>query len=191
MKVAHDRRTWLSAVSAYTLTGTAASATVGALLGLAGRGLGRWQGAGAVAWGGAGLAAALAARELGWLSFPLPQRRLQAEKLWYQEFGAIVAAALWGLHIGVGLHTRVRFGGFWLLLVLAALGRSPLAGAALLACYWLGRALPLWAAPRLFAAAGAGVEILEPVARGEWAQRRAHALALAAAAVTLGRAALG
>jgi cytochrome c biogenesis protein CcdA len=197
VKVAHDGRKWTRAVAAYTGAGAVASGTVGALLGfsgallgLAGERLGRWQASGAAAWAAAGLAALLAARELGWLSFPLPERRRQAEKLWYQQFGAVTAAALWGLHIGIGLHTRVRFGGFWLLVAVAVLGRDPFAGALLLGCYWLGRALPLWAAPLLFSRVGAGVELLAPVARGERAQRRSHALALAMAALALGRAAL-
>jgi hypothetical protein len=190
VKVAHDRRRWTAAVSAYTLTGLAASGAVGALLGWAGERLGHWQPAGPVVWAAAGLAAVLAARELGWLSFPVPQRRRQAEKTWYQEFGAVVAAALWGLHIGIGFHTRVRFGGFWLLVALALADRSPLAGAALLACYWLGRALSLWAAPLLLARVGAGVDYLGPVGRGEWAQQRVHAVALTVVAVALGCAAL-
>lgn len=190
MKVAHNRRTWARAVTAYTLTGAAASAGVGALLGFAGLRLGRWPAAGVAAWVGTGLAVLLAARELGWVSFPLPQRQRQAEKFWYQQFGAVVAAALWGLHIGIGFHTRVRFGGFWLLVVLAVLGRSPLAGALLLGCYWLGRALSLWAAPLLFARVGAGVDFMAPVEHSERTQRRAHAFALAMAALALGFAAL-
>jgi hypothetical protein len=186
VKVAHDVRKWIAAATAYTVTGAAASGAVGALLGWAGERLGRWPAAGMAAWGGAALAALLAARELGWLPFPLPQRRRQAEKIWYQQFGAVTAAALWGLHIGVGFHTRVRFSGFWLLAVLAVLGRDPLAGAALLVSYWLGRALSLWAAPRLLSLSGAGVEYLQAVESSARAQRRTHALALAVAAVALG-----
>ena len=189
MKVAHDVRTWVAAAAAYTLTGAAASGAAGALLGWTGEHLGRWTPAGKAAWGAAALAALLAAREAGWLSFPLPQRRRQAEKIWYQQFGAVAAAALWGLHIGIGFHTRVRFSGFWLLAALAVLGRDPLAGAALLGCYWLGRALPLWAAPRLLPLVGTGVECLQPVAGSARAQRLAHALALAVAALALGLAA--
>jgi hypothetical protein len=190
VKVAHDRRKWAQAATAYTLTGAAASAAVGGLLGWLGWRLGRWPAAGAAAWTATGLAALLAARELGWLSFPLPQRRRQAEKLWYQQFGAVTAATLWGLHIGIGFHTRVRFGGYWLLLALAVLGRSPAAGALLLGCYWLGRALPLWMAPLLFARAGTGVDLLVPVQHGEPAQRRAQACALAMAALALALAAV-
>lgn len=186
MKVAHDVRRWVAAATAYTLSGVAASGAAGALLGWAGARLGRWTAAGKVAWGAAALAALLAAREAGWLSFPLPQRRRQAEKTWYQQFGAVTAAALWGLHIGIGFHTRVRFSGFWLLAILAVLGRDPLAGSALLACYWLGRALSLWAAPLLLPRSGAGVDGREAVDGSARALRLAHALALAVAAVTLG-----
>jgi hypothetical protein len=180
----------MAAAAAYTLAGAAASAAAGALLGEAGERFGRWPAAGVAAWAGAGLAAVLAAREAGWLRFPLPQRRRQAEKIWYQQFGAVAAAALWGLHIGVGFHTRVRFGGFWLLAALAVLGRDPFAAAALLVSYWLGRALSLWMAPLLLPRSGAGVDYLGPVARGARAERRSHALALAVSAVALGCAAL-
>ena len=174
MKVARDYRLWLSAVSAYTLAGALASAGVGALVSLGGRLLP----AGSrpvllLALAAVGLV--LAARDAGWLRFPLPQRLRQSEKTWYHEFGPVGASVLWGLHIGVGLHTRIRYGGYWLLVLLVFFAGDSAYGAAVFTAYWLGRTLPVWLAPVL----GPAVDTdLLDLARDERIQLKVHTLGL-------------
>jgi cytochrome c biogenesis protein CcdA len=56
---------------------------------------------------------------------------------------------MWGMHIGLGFATRVTHGGFWALVAVALAIGDPVYGALLMLVYWLGRALPVWVAPRL------------------------------------------
>jgi hypothetical protein len=138
---------WWKSVFAYTLAGTATSASVGLLLGSAGAfGIGR---SGQILYAIlALLSVSLAARELGLLRFPLPQIRRQTHKMWAFEFGIVTAAGMWGAHIGLGFATVIKHGGYFVLVGLACLG-GPKFGAAVLAAYWLGRSLPLWLVPVL------------------------------------------
>lgn len=98
------------------------------------------------------LGLALAAREWGWIVFPLPERKRQTEKFWVHKFGYVMASAMWGIHIGLGFATRITYGGFWLLVAVALALGDPLYGATLMLVYWLGRALPVWVAPVLIGA---------------------------------------
>lgn len=152
MKVAHDFKTWLRAAVLYTLAGTLSSALVGALLGWLGAQLATAVAARSALAAGLLVAVALAARELGWIRFPLPERQRQTEKFWFDDFGPLGAAVLWGLHLGFGFATRINFGGLWALAVLAVAFADPFFGALLLACHWWGRVLPVWLAPRLWKA---------------------------------------
>lgn len=131
----------------YTVGGLVSSALIGTLLGYLGSVLdiGRfgplWR------WLCASLALVLAAREAGWLRFALPERKLQTEKQWFELFGPRTAALMWGLHLGLGLFTRINYGGLWLLILIAVGAADPAFGAALMAVHWLGRSLPVWQAP--------------------------------------------
>ena len=149
-KVARDWKTWFSAVSLYTLSGLGVSAGIGAALGGLGR-LGRFADVTPIRNGvllvGAVLALVLAAREWGLLRFRLPERPLQTEKIWMHQFGALGAATLWGLHLSLGFFTRVNYGGFWLLTLLAFGLGDPVYGALLVGGHWLGKTLPVWVAP--------------------------------------------
>ena len=109
-----------------------------------------WSGAARIAlYVVALLSLILAVRELGWIKFRLPERKLQTEKVWAHQFGFVLASAMWGLHIGLGFATRITYGGFWLLVAaILALG-NPAFGAVLMLSYWMGRVLPLWLAPVL------------------------------------------
>lgn len=181
MKVARDYRRWLGAVLAYTLSGALASAAAGALIGLCGtllpEGLRHlWL------LLLPGLALVLAARDLGWLSFPLPQRLRQADKGWYHQLGPVGASIVWGLHIGVGVHTRIRYGGYFLLVLLVFLVRDPGYGALVFTAYWLGRTLPVWLAPVL--GPDADTDLLD-LARDERVQSKVAALALVWSALLL------
>ena len=92
----------------------------------------------------------LAARELGWLAFPLPERKRQTEKYFAHEFGFVVGSAMWGLHIGLGFTTHITYGGFWMLVAADVAIGDPLYGSLLMMTYWLGRSLPVWMAPTLW-----------------------------------------
>jgi hypothetical protein len=104
-------------------------------------------------------AIALAARELGWITFPLPERRRQTEKVWAHEFGFRMASIMWGMHIGLGFGTSVTFGGFWVLTILAVAMGEPLFGATLMLFYWLGRVLSVWLAPAILRQESDGSEL--------------------------------
>jgi len=114
-----------------------------------GRGLGIAHAAGATFYFISFVALLLAAREWGWIRFPLPELKRQTEKFWAHEFGFVMASAMWGLHIGLGFATRITFGGFWILAAIALALGDPTYGAMLMLTYWLGRALPVWVGPAL------------------------------------------
>jgi hypothetical protein len=185
VKVAHDWRTWLSAVSLYTLTGLGVTLAVGAAIG----GLGHVTGlAGRPVLALAGclaIALTLAARELGILRFRLPERPLQTEKVWMHEFGPVGAATLWGLHLSLGFFTRINYGGFWLLTILALGLGSPGLGALLMGGHWFGKALSVWVAPLALRTSVDGSEVV-----GIWDTdgrhyQRVQALGLVAAGIVL------
>lgn len=147
MKEADGRRLWVRSALAYTIGGTFSATLVGlsfGFLGAAADGV-RYKSLGAALV----LAVALTARDLGLVSFRLPQRRRQTEKDWFHEFGHVMAASMWGIHIGLGWATRMRFGGFWALTAAVIALGSPLIGVVSFVAYWLGRALPVWLAPML------------------------------------------
>lgn len=145
-------RLWLKAVSAYTLAGSATAAGVGAALGAVGK---AFIPAGAHASTGphvapilATLAGVLAARELGWLKFRLPEVPRQTHKMWFAQFGFVTAAGMWGAHIGLGAATVIKHGGLFMVAALA-LVLGPMKGSVLMLAFWLGRALPIWSTPLL------------------------------------------
>jgi len=122
---------------------------VGVLLGAIGRALGGKPGGGKIFYPIGFLALTLAAREWGFLKFDLPERKRQTRKAWAHEFGFVTASAMWGMDIGFGFGTRITYGGFWLLVAVAAGFGDPAYGGAIMLTYWLGRVLPTWLAPLL------------------------------------------
>jgi len=148
-KVAGVRRIWLKSTLAYTLAGALSSTLVGAALGSIGAWLQRGQQRWPVLFVIALLAFGLAAREWGWLKFPIPQRKRQTEKSWAHEFGFVGASALWGFHIGLTFATWINYGGAWALAGVCVGFADPLYGGTLMLTYWLGRTLPVWLAPML------------------------------------------
>jgi hypothetical protein len=142
-----DYKIWRRSIAAYTLGGCITGAAVGAVLAFAGARLGI-QDAGQTFWPFAlVIGMALTAREFRILSFKLPQINLQTQPVWFRLFGPVVAAAMWGMHIGIGMATVVRHGGFWFLVTLIVGFADPTFGASLMATYWIGRTLPIWVAP--------------------------------------------
>lgn len=159
-KVAGGKRQWLVAVSVYTLAGIITSTFVGGSLGE----LGRLFIPKEIETSRYAIAIAIAmiamAREVGWISFPLPQFRRQTRDIWARIFPRIVTAGLWGLDLGLIFTTYFTFSGIWLLVIVAILSREFGFGAALFATYWLGRALSVWIAPLLMPSANATPQFL-------------------------------
>lgn len=177
-KVAGTRKIWLKSALAYTLAGSLSSTLMGATLGSVGAWLQRGQQRWSVLLGVALLAFSLAAREWGWIKFPIPQRQLQTEKGWAHEFGFVGASGLWGFHIGLAFTTRVTYGGFWALAAVdLALGK-PLYGATVMLAYWLGRALPVWLAPMLNWSGPDSSSLLEDILAVGWLYHRLSGFAL-------------
>lgn len=178
--MAHDYKLWFRSVLAYTAAGCVSAALVGAALGA----VGGWLGGGGAALYVTGLLClSLAAREWGWISFRLPERRRQTEKFWAHEFGFVMASAMWGWHIGLGFATRVTYGGFWALVAVALALGDPFYGAVLMVVYWLGRTLPVWAAPALLASGADAIELPEKILEHRFVYRRITGFALVWSAV--------
>lgn len=89
------------------------------------------------------------ARELGLLHFPLPHLRRQTQEFWSKVFPRVIAAALWGLDLGLVFSTKLTFSGAFLLATLAFFQGEHLFGGTLFVTYWIGRALSVWIAPLL------------------------------------------
>lgn len=146
-KVAGHTKNWLTEVIIYTLAGSLTSSFVGAFLGL----LGEWVSTIGIGefglWFAIVIAVLAITRELGWVSYPIPQLKRQTKDLWARLFPRKVAAMLWGLDLGLTFTTRITFSG--VLVIVTILIGKPAFGAALFALYWLGRALSLWIAPLL------------------------------------------
>ncbi|HEV3000790.1 MAG TPA: hypothetical protein VGW75_08650 [Solirubrobacteraceae bacterium] len=172
-------------MGAYVVAGALTSALVGAALGLAG------QLALPDRMGPGGLAVALAvaayaiARELRWPSLPLPQLARQTQELWAKTRSSPVAAALWGLHVGLTVTTWFTFAGVWLLVVVAVLFADPAFGAAVFAAFWAGRTLSVWIAPLLVADVAHTPELLDAVDDRRRAFQLTHVVGLLAAAAAL------
>jgi hypothetical protein len=122
---------------------------VGTVLGIIGHRLGGKSAGGNVFYVVGIWAMIIAAREWKWITFPLPESKHQTERTWVQQFGFLTAAVMWGLDIGFGFGTRIKYGGFWVLIAVALAFGDPLYSAVLMISYWFGRVLPLWVAPLL------------------------------------------
>ncbi len=124
-----------------------------------------------------GLVAVLfALQSLGTIKFAVPEVPLQTVQSWPKQFGTVTAAAMWGCHLGLGLITRVRYGGFWVVVLATIIEQNIVCGIVLLNVYWLGRAASVWL----------GVILLREEIMTDWGQvpelGRLHAIGLAWAA---------
>jgi hypothetical protein len=172
---------WLRCVVAYTVAGCISSAIVGMFLGTIGHVIPeRYREL--LFYPVALLGLVLSARELGWISFWLPERKCQTEKYWIHEFSPVTTSIMWGLHIGLGFATRVTYGGFWLIVaVIIALGTSN-AGSVLMLAYWAGRSLSVWLSPVLVRTIPEGMGLLDIISEGEATYHRLAAVCLASSA---------
>jgi hypothetical protein len=178
---------WLADVTAYTLGGAATSALVGIALGALGLLLVHGSAGTPAVLVAVGVGLLAAARELGIVSFRLPQRRRSTRDRWSRRLGPTSSALLWGLDIGLLFTTRFTFSGIWFLVALVAALRSPLLGATLFLAYWAGRVASVWLAPLLLEDANAGPDVLDVVrARYRLFQQIHVAAVVWAVAVLLG-----
>lgn len=177
-KVAGYKKKWVVEVSVYTLAGCVTSMFVGAALGW----MGRLLFPGPVGKLGLFFAITIAgiaiARELRWISFPLPQLKRQTKDFWGKVFPGTVAAMFWGLDLGLIFSTRLTFSGIWVLAAAVILVGEPAFGAALFVTYWLGRVLSVWLAPLLMPNANATPVLMDGIYRQYRLFQRIHVLGL-------------
>jgi hypothetical protein len=173
---------WLRCVVAYTVAGCVSSAIVGIFLGTVGHVIpGRYREL--LFYPVAVLGLVLSARELGWISFWLPERKCQTEKHWIHEFNPVTTSIMWGFHIGLGFATRVTYGGFWLIVAaIIALG-TPNAGLVLMLGYWAGRSLSVWLSPLLLRTIPEGMDLVDIIYESKAIYHRLGAVCLALSAL--------
>jgi hypothetical protein len=119
----------------------------------------------------------LAARELNWVHFWLPERRRQTAPGWVHEFGVVMASGMWGFDLGFGFATYVIYGGFVALAAVAVAVGDPVYGAVLMVAYWLGRVMPVWLAPIIWLSHNT-VEFMDAIVANESIYRMTTALGL-------------
>jgi hypothetical protein len=187
VKVAGRRRKWLLHVSLYTAAGTLTSAMVGAAAGAAGQvGIPNELATASLA-AAVGIAVVAIARELRWPQARVPQVRRQTNDAWAKLHGMTIGSVMWGLDLGLVFSTYVAFSGAWVLLAVALAIGQPLAGAAVFASYWAGRALSVWIAPWLVQAEPALLmSLTQEVDRQRRTLRAFHVVGLCLVIVTAG-----
>jgi cytochrome c biogenesis protein CcdA len=188
-KVAQGQTLWRRCVVAYIAAGSVSAIVIGLLLGEIGRVFTEYHGRDhhllVKLYIVSVLSLLLAAREWGWINFRLPEARRQSEKAWAHRFGFVTASAMWGFHIGLGFATRINFGGFWVLVVLALAMANPCYGAVLILLYWWGRALPVWIGPKFVASVNEAAEFPTYVLSSDRFYHRVAGLVLAWLAVAI------
>jgi hypothetical protein len=178
-KVAQTRGMWFRCAIAYLVTGSVSACVVGAGLGVLGNIMLSLGPIGRVRFLFVSvLALILGARELGLITFALPERKRQTEKVFANQYGLLIASAMWGAHIGLGFATRVTFGGFWFLVAITLAVGEPGYGAIVMLFYWLGRALPVLLGPRLLPDQLPPTQIVPTLAPGRLWYRHIAGIAL-------------
>jgi hypothetical protein len=136
------RGRWLVSLALHVLGAALSAGVLGAVLGGVGAALGApWGGPGFVAVGVVALL--YAARALAGVPFPVPEIRGQVPERWRSDFPPRVASFLYGLGLGLGFVTHLRFGTLVASASAAVAFGSPVAGALLLLPFGLARSLPL------------------------------------------------
>jgi hypothetical protein len=132
-----SRRRYRTALALFALGAVAASAALGAVLGLLGSALDQAVALAVVA----GLALVAAARELGLLALPVPAARGQVPERWRREWPLPAWSLAYGAGLGLGLLTRLPVTTFLVACAGALALGDPAVAAACLAPFGLGRAL--------------------------------------------------
>jgi hypothetical protein len=132
------------------------------------------------------LAGAAALREIGAISFPIPQWNRQTNVVWGRVFSPTVSAVLWGLDLGSVVTTRVTFSGTWIVPILAIASRHANIGATLMLFYWIGRAVQVWIPLALVRGANDVPRFLQDVHQELPTIQRVHVVTLLWAIAMLG-----
>lgn len=173
-------KVWRRAATAYLLGGIVSAGLVGLLVGAIGLLVPGDRTASLLLVAAA--AAVLMAREFKLLWFRLPQLWRQTDLHWAFHFGVVPAAAMWGVHLGIGFATTIKHGGFYVLIAFAFL-LGPWLGALLMSIYWFGRALPILMAPLLTSQCSDGERLAAMLAETGTACRHVAAAGLFSAVV--------
>jgi len=177
---------WFAEAIIYTVAGSLTSLIVGAFLGLLGEGVSTMAIGDFGLWFAMAIALLAIARELGWISYPIPQLKRQTKDMWVRLFPRKVAVMLWGLDLGLTFATRITFPGVWILVVVTILVGKPAFGAELFVFYWFGRALSLWIAPLLMPDASSTDWVQERIFGQYSLFRRIHIFGLVVTMVIFG-----
>lgn len=134
------RSRWSATVALHALGATSAAAAFGAMLAVGGSVLGApWGRTAGLVVGS--LAFLYAAREVFALRVPIPDRRRQVPEWWRTAFSPGTAAFLYGVGLGVGFFTYVRFGTLVVASAAAISSGEAVTGAAFMASFGLARGL--------------------------------------------------
>ena len=147
-----QRRTckvWLQAAAIYTAGGSISSALFGLFVWELGRPLRASVNTHALWSSFAAVSILLALRDWNVLSLHLPERRCQAPHQWLRQYGFGSALFMWGVYIGLGIASFIKFSGFYAVSVALLIVKQPSAAVLTMVFYWFGRVLSLWLAPRL------------------------------------------
>jgi hypothetical protein len=184
-KLPGGRRKWLAQVVVYVAAGTLASSAVGGALAVVGGLLVPTALRGTALMVVLALAFVAAASDVGLVSWRLPEPNRQTRQAWGYTYRRPVAAALWGIGLGLTVATVFTFSGVWLILTLpVAIGELGF-GATLLVVHWLGRATPILMGPILLGNAGHTIELLDDIERSRGIFRAANLAGIALVAVSL------
>jgi hypothetical protein len=134
------RSRWAATLLLHTLGAGVSAFVFGAALGIGGSFLGApWGRVGGVVVGS--IALLYAAREAYSVPVPIPDRRRQVPEWWRSSFSPSAAAFLYGLGLGVGFLTYVRYGTLVAVSTVAIASGDALVGAMVLAPFGLARGL--------------------------------------------------
>lgn len=130
------------------LTGSiVAGSAFGATLGLAGRALTEGTHGGRMppvaTFAIALLALGYSFSDLGLLRLPRPRALPAVPATWWRRWGPYRASVAYGLTLGVGVSTRIPFGGFYVICAWAVASGSVPFGAAVFGAYGLARGIAL------------------------------------------------
>jgi Methylamine utilisation protein MauE len=134
------RSRWGASLAFHVLGAAVSAAAFGAALGAGGSVLGApWGRLGGILVGGTALV--YAAREAFGLAVPVPDRRRQVPEWWRSHFSPNTSAFLYGLGLGVGFLTYVRYGTLVAVSAAAIASGDAVVGAIVLAPFGLVRGL--------------------------------------------------
>jgi hypothetical protein len=144
-------RTWLLAASLYTAACTTTAVLLGFALSVLGHG-----GTQVLAHSGlfdlrlveglliSSCAVAYALSDVGVIRLPRPTFLRAVPASWWRRWAPFGAAVAYGATLGLGVTTRIRLGGTYVILLLALVSQSPLQGALLVGAYGLSRGFSIF-----------------------------------------------